>query len=222
MVQPLAPPANQRYANFFDMQFKGTLTVWNDDRGFGYIQPMHGGEPIFVHVSAWPKGAGRPSVNQAVYFEVEVGQKGKRAKNVQLLRSRRATEPSHRRSSAQWGTATLFAIPGFLILYLAVAVLWRPPLWFAGIYLGLSVITFLVYAGDKASAASGSWRTPESTLHLLAAAGGWPGALLGQQLLRHKSTKQDFRQTFWATVAINVCAFLALASPIGRTLWAAQ
>ena len=68
----------------------------------------------------------------------------------------------------------------------------------------------------------GAWRTPESTLHFLALAGGWPGALLAQQFLRHKSTKVEFRSVFWGTVIMNVAAFLALCSPIGQPLWVAQ
>lgn len=54
----------------------------------------------------------------------------------------------------------------------------------------------------------GAWRTPESTLHWLAIAGGWPGALIAQQALRHKSRKQSFRAAFWFTVIIN-CGILA-------------
>jgi uncharacterized membrane protein YsdA (DUF1294 family) len=35
-------------------------------------------------------------------------------------------------------------------------------------YLALSLVTFIVYAIDKAKAKKGAWRTQESTLHLLA------------------------------------------------------
>lgn len=81
-----------------------------------------------------------------------------------------------------------------------------------------SVVTFIAYAADKSAAAKGAWRTRESTLHFLSLAGGWPGALLAQQFLRHKSTKQTFRQAFWATVVLNVVALLALSSPAGRNV----
>ena len=200
------------------MRFEGTLTSWNDERGFGRIESRQGGEPIFVHVSAWPRGGIRPQLNQAVTFEIELGPKGKRAKNVELLRVRRFARQTERAGGAQWGTATLLVIPAFLVIYVIIAAMWKLPLWLSGLYLLLSVATFIVYAVDKSAAAAGSWRTPESTLHIMALAGGWPGALLAQQLLRHKSTKREFRQVFWGTVLLNVVGLIAFASPLRQSL----
>lgn len=79
----------------------------------------------------------------------------------------------------------------------------------AAAYLSLGIITFAVYAWDKAAARRGAWRVPEATLHVLAVLGGWPGALAAQRALRHKTRKQPFRTVFWITVALN-CAALAL------------
>jgi uncharacterized membrane protein YsdA (DUF1294 family) len=72
------------------------------------------------------------------------------------------------------------------------------------LYSGASVITFIVYAVDKSKAKRGVWRIKESTLHLLALVGGWPGAALAQQMLRHKSHKKKFRIVFWLMVFVNV------------------
>lgn len=92
----------------------------------------------------------------------------------------------------------------------------------AVVYIGVSAVTFFVYALDKSAAERRSWRTPESTLHVLSLAGGWPGALLAQQFLRHKSSKAEFRSVFWGTVLLNVIGFVAVCSSAGRQLWAAQ
>ena len=167
-----------------------------------------------MHASAWPLGSGRPQLNQTVSFEVDLGPKRKRAKNVQLLRARAMTQPTKRASRARWGGATLFAIPAFLLLYVAIAILWNTPLWVAGLYLAASTATFIAYTVDKTAATRRSRRTPESRLHALSLIGGWPGALLAQQLLRHKFTKQAFRQAFWGTVLLNVITLLLLASPL--------
>jgi uncharacterized membrane protein YsdA (DUF1294 family) len=122
-------------------------------------------------------------------------------------------------SPAPWGAATLFAIPAFGLLVLAAALLWNVPWVLAGVYAALSLVAFLTYAIDKAAAQRGAWRTPETTLHVLAIAGGWPGALVAQQLFRHKSTKAEFRAVFWGTVVLNVAGFILLCSPMGRMIW---
>lgn len=85
----------------------------------------------------------------------------------------------------------------------------RLPFEAAFVALGLSAITFVVYALDKHAAQTGRWRTPESTLHLLELAGGWPGAWIAQQLLRHKSRKPGYRIVFWAMAALHCVAVAA-------------
>ena len=204
------------------MRFNGNLDSWNDERGFGFIKPAHGGDPIFVHIKAIPRSSGRPEIGLQLSFEVESGPKGKYAKRVEFIKARRSRDHPQRNAQTQWGTATLFAIPAFLVLYLALAIIWRTPWWFAAIYFALSTVTFAAYALDKAAAASGSRRTPEITLHALAIAGGWPGALVAQQFVRHKSSKLRFRQEFWATVVMNIVGFIILCSPIGQQFWSAQ
>lgn len=87
------------------------------------------------------------------------------------------------------------------------------------LYLVLSIVTFAAYALDKRAAQRGNWRTTESTLHLLSLAGGWPGALIAQGRLRHKTRKQPFRAIFWATVILNCAAFGWLFTPQGEKLW---
>ena len=76
------------------------------------------------------------------------------------------------------------------------------------IFLFMSVIAFVLYRADKSAAKQGSWRVPESRLHLVSLVGGWPGALLAQQIYHHKTRKQSFQIAFWITVFVN-CAVLA-------------
>lgn len=76
-----------------------------------------------------------------------------------------------------------------------------------GTYVLASVAAFFMYGMDKRAAVRGTWRTPESTLHVLSLLGGWPGALIAQQVFRHKTAKRSFRAVFWLTVAAN-CLFL--------------
>lgn len=73
--------------------------------------------------------------------------------------------------------------------------------WIAAV----SAAAFLAFAADKRAAVRGERRTPESTLLLLAVAGGSPGAIAAQQLLRHKTRKEPFRSLLW-TVAVAQAA----------------
>ncbi|WP_041408830.1 DUF1294 domain-containing protein [Shewanella sp. MR-4] len=92
----------------------------------------------------------------------------------------------------------------FLAMLIGAAWWHMLPLAIVGLYLLLSLSTFIAYAFDKSAARKGRWRTKESTLHLMSLLGGWPGALFAQQLLRHKSVKAAFRQLFWLTVVTNL------------------
>lgn len=56
-----------------------------------------------------------------------------------------------------------------------------------------SVVAFAAYGLDKRRARRGGRRIPEATLHGLEAVGGWPGALLGGRVFRHKTVKGGFR-----------------------------
>lgn len=200
-------------------RFSGVLKTWNDDRGFGFIEPDLGGQQIFVQIKAFRNQAGRPQTNQRVSFEVELNREGKkRARNVDVPRSAGISRPRNKARPAQWGTARLFAIPAFLVVVWIVAMLWRVPGWFGLFYLVASVICFTAYALDKSAARAGNWRTAEQTLLFLGLMGGWPGAIVAQQVFRHKSNKASFRAAFWISVLINVVLFVVINSPAARVL----
>jgi uncharacterized membrane protein YsdA (DUF1294 family) len=71
-------------------------------------------------------------------------------------------------------------------------------------YLVMSAICFCAYGFDKRAAIAGKQRISERTLWLLGLFCGWPGALLAQQFLRHKSSKASFRLVFFITVICNL------------------
>lgn len=84
------------------------------------------------------------------------------------------------------------------------------PWWVLPAFFALNLFTFFAYWQDKWAASRGNWRISESTLHLWSLAGGWSGAWFAQQVLRHKSSKQTFRETYWATVVLNCAALGAV------------
>jgi uncharacterized membrane protein YsdA (DUF1294 family)/cold shock CspA family protein len=204
------------------MRIEGTIKTWNDERAFGFIEPTQGGQDIFVHVKAFRVRSGRPRPGQRVTFEIELNPEGKkRARDVEPYRPVRVGMRRRKNSPAQWGTASYFAIPAFLALYVLIGVLWRIPAWVNWLYTVASVLAFAVYANDKSAAVAGRWRVREKTLLLLGLVGGWPGAIVAQQVFRHKSNKAAFRANFWNSVLVNVVAFVLLASPPMQQLFRA-
>lgn len=202
------------------IRIEGMIKTWNDERGFGFIEPAQGGQEIFVHVKAFRVRSGRPRQGQRVTFEIELNPEGKkRARDVEAYRPVRVRIGRRKDSPAQWGTASYFAIPAFLVLYVVIGLLWLVPAWVSWLYIVASVVAFAVYASDKSAAVAGRRRVPERTLLLLGLAGGWPGAIVAQQVLRHKSNKAAFRADFWVGVLFNVVAFVLLASPPVRQLF---
>jgi uncharacterized membrane protein YsdA (DUF1294 family) len=71
------------------------------------------------------------------------------------------------------------------------------------LYPTVSLISLLLYWQDKQQARSQAWRTPEKVLHASELLGGWPGALLAQQLFRHKTRKLSYQLVFWTIVAVH-------------------
>lgn len=68
----------------------------------------------------------------------------------------------------------------------------------------MSLITYVAFAIDKRRAINGGWRLRESTLHLMELLGGWPGAILGMMLIRHKTKDTTYRTIHHLIVGLHV------------------
>lgn len=180
------------------MRYQGKITDWKDDQGFGFISPNGGGEQVFVHIKSFAKKHRRPADLELVTYEITSDSKGRiQAENVMFVGDQQSsvTVPDN--------NCALYIIAVFLIFILVLYYTSKLDSAVLGLYGGTSLIAFCAYALDKSAARKDQWRIKESTLHLFALLGGWPGALLAQKLLRHKSRKQSFRTMFWFTVILN-------------------
>ncbi|WP_434630601.1 DUF1294 domain-containing protein [Pseudomonas sp. Z1-14] len=99
---------------------------------------------------------------------------------------------------------TVFAILCALPLFGSLLLGLRGESWVPMTAYGVvSAVAFLLYWSDKRKARADAWRTPENVLHAVELAGGWPGALLAQQVFRHKTRKVSFQVVFWFIVVLH-------------------
>ncbi|MGN6220591.1 MAG: DUF1294 domain-containing protein [Microbacterium sp.] len=105
-------------------------------------------------------------------------------------------------SALSWTVLCVF-VAAFAVAYFAADL----PLWIPALYLVMSGVGFAAYGVDKSAAKAGRRRVSEQTLLAVGVLGGWPGALVAQQVFRHKTRKRSFRRMFWFTVLINVAVF---------------
>jgi len=195
------------------MQTKGKISSWNDSKGFGFITPSTGGKQVFIHISAFKNRNLQPALNQSVSYTLSTDKQGRVCAAMASYIGKKLPQ----KTRSQKSSLPIFVITVFFGIVCASAYLAKTPLLIVPFYIVISLVTFIVYAVDKSAAQKGNWRTQESTLHFLSIAGGWPGALMAQQLFRHKSKKQSFRFVFWVTVLVNVGGFFWLHTPSGVT-----
>lgn len=198
------------------MRFQGKISDWNDDKGYGFVEPNGGGTRAFVHIKSFNDLPRRPINGDIIIYETTIDEKNRvQATNITFTRIKKKQTV---RQSRELGSFNKFIIMAFTAYLLVLVFIYNLPVVVLLGFMILSIITFAAYALDKNAAQSGNWRTKESTLHMLALVGGWPGAMYAQQKLRHKSIKTEFRQVFWATVIMNISALSWIAlSDTGRS-----
>ena len=184
------------------VRVKGKITSWNDDKGYGFITPLAGGKQIFFHISALGNRNRRPELNEVVTYSVSADKQGRPCAVNATLAGDKLIKEAPKKSSK---TAILFAVLFLAAIGVLTVTGHLSNILLIG-YTALSLVTFSAYAIDKSAARRGVWRTSEGTLLFLGLAGGWPGALIAQQMLRHKSKKTSFRTVFWITVLVNCLA----------------
>lgn len=197
------------------MRQQGKLSSWKDDQGYGFVVPNGGGEKAFVHIKAFSSKVRRPVDGDLITYELEKDSKNR----LSAVRIRYAGEEDAVRSDSRIPIGFLCIVGLSAFLAVAVAMKWLPSQIIV-FYLVVSGVTFVAYALDKSAAKSNAWRTKESTLHMFSAFGGWPGALIAQRALRHKSKKEEFQSVFWATVIVNCIALGWLITKSGQVFLA--
>lgn len=100
------------------MRLPGTLRSWNDDRGFGFIAPTHGGAELFVHISALPRDGSRPTIGEKLTYELGRGKNGQ-PQAVKVQREaigRSGDRPAARRPPFKQGRPFVTRLIGVVLL----------------------------------------------------------------------------------------------------------
>lgn len=116
-------------------------------------------------------------------------------------------------------TMTLNRVCYLLLIFAAIGSLFTSSplaMWF----LLINMLTLVMYGADKMAARKGMRRVPEATLLVFGVTGGWPGAIVGQQLFRHKTQKQPFKTYFFLSIVVSIAVMAAVYhfSPVS-SLW---
>jgi uncharacterized membrane protein YsdA (DUF1294 family)/cold shock CspA family protein len=196
------------------MRYQGRLTGWKDDKGYGFVTPDGGGQRAFIHIRSFANQQRRPVGNEIVTYEIAYDPMGRPQAESVEFHGERKRQPRRTQSSVR-GKAPLLIGALFLLFLITATAANQMPLTVLAFYLAASLLAFIAYAMDKTAAQENRWRTQESTLHLFALIGGWPGAMAAQFLLNHKSKKTSFLWMFWLTVIMNCSALYWLLTGAG-------
>ncbi|MDR3429750.1 DUF1294 domain-containing protein [Silvimonas sp.] len=188
----------------------GTLVIWQDAQGFGFIETPERAR-YFLHIKSIKRtGNGRPQVGDEVIFAPGKDAQGRPVASAATIGTSRPgrlpparSRPVRSEKRPSWSWLDLLAVSGLLILG-AVCLRWPHGMQLLQIMAALSGLSLVLYAIDKHQARRSGRRIAERTLQVLALAGGWPGAWLAQRLFNHKSVKTSFRLVFAIAVVLQV------------------
>ena len=175
------------------MAITGTVTEWNEHKGYGYISVNEQPIKIVFHISDFSGHSMRPQVSENVVFSLTKDPNG----NLRAIDIKRPIVFNFPIALSIWfasmvvGSIYVLNYPVIVIDYLVL----------------ISGFTYLLYAVDKSISAREDWQVPEVLFHLFCLAGGWPGAILAQSFLRYKPTSVSYTPIFWTMLVANITLF---------------
>ncbi|WP_395748825.1 DUF1294 domain-containing protein [Prosthecobacter sp.] len=178
--------------NLRKQQHTARVIEWDADKGYGWLKFED--KRLFLHRRDFSRWHHVPKVGEEIRFTWGLDAK-------QRACAQNAVQVREVAAVSVWALLVLGA------LLVAPVYAWRQTgweMWMLAAYVGVvSVMTYAAYRSDKRKARKNAWRTPETILHLLELAGGWPGAWVAQRRLRHKCSKKFYQFEFWLIICLH-------------------
>ena len=169
-----------------------------------------------MHIKAFQQATRRPLDGDLISYATRVDGKGRvnavdvRFAGQRVIAPKAAPRSATRHRAPVRIPRTAIAV-AFLALAIALMLMGIAPALVTMVYLVMSAVSYIAYVLDKDAAGKRRrQRIPESTLLALDTFGGWPGGLIAQQQMRHKTVKASFQTGFWVSVVVNLLVVAAL------------
>ncbi len=103
---------------------KGDMIHWNDDKGYGFIEPEDGSPNVFIHITALKKTPRRPVTGDVISYQISTDRRGKpKAVNavIEAVRIQREEMSGYKKSGRgfKFIIALLIIISGFSYWYIS-------------------------------------------------------------------------------------------------------
>ena len=217
-----APKSAQKNLLPPNQVMSGTITAWDDAKGYGFIRFGDESQNIFFHISAYHYNTSRPQTGQRVSFYCNRPIEGNRQQAVKVVRLGDEAflfdelPPDYNRLNIDMQALLINSV--IAVVFLTVVAVLSNKLFF--IYVLISIAAFILYQQDKQTAIESARKIRRKNEYQTASlktscmhSACWAVGPVHWSRAPRSATKPRkflFVQIFWLTVAINVAITYAL------------
>ncbi|MEE4359803.1 MAG: cold shock domain-containing protein [Desulfococcaceae bacterium] len=107
-----------------DQLHRGKLTVWKDDKGFGFIKPENGTQNVFIHISELRKMPRRPAEGDMILYHLSTDRQGKQKAADAVIEGLEPVRHRQRKVSGSAKSGSLFKRFVFITIIIISVILY--------------------------------------------------------------------------------------------------